>query len=77
MTRSDLAAIVKGRAPLKKFCTVAKIKPGGRYEVKDTAGSVLEVESGTSYQVADQVTVIEGRIVGPARRFARSKIFRV
>jgi len=77
MKRSDLATIVKGRRSFKKFCTVQTVLPRGRYEVKDSAGTISTAESAASYQVADQVTVIDGRIVGPARRFARPKIFRV
>lgn len=77
MSRSTLKALLQGKAPVKRFCTVANLLPRGRYEVTDQAGRVFTVESSASWQVGDQVTVIEGRIVGAARRFGKRKMYRV
>lgn len=77
MTRGALKRLLIGSEPVKKFRTVSKILPRGRYEVTDAAGTATIVESTALWQVGDQVTIIDGRIVGPARRFARRKTFRV
>lgn len=77
MSRRALRELLHGAAPVKRFCSVAALLAAGRYRVTDGAGRSLTVESGDTWQVGDQVTVIEGRIVGPARRFGRRKIFRV
>jgi hypothetical protein len=77
MNRRLLKEMLHGPDRVKRFGTVAAILPRDRYQVTDQAGRVLVVESSALYRVGDQVTVIDGRIVGPARRFARRKIYRV
>ncbi len=77
MTRGQLKRLLIGADPVKRFRTVSQIMPRGRYRVIDAAGAASVVESAAIWQVGDQVTVIDGRIVGPARRFARRKTFRV
>jgi hypothetical protein len=77
MSRRALKELLQGRTPVKRFCTVTALLPRERYEVRDTAGRTSTVEATARYQVGDQVTVIDGRIVGPARRFGRRKIYRV
>ncbi len=77
MSRRKLKDLLQGREPVKRFFTVATILPRGHYEVVDQAGRSSTVEAAAVYQVGDQVTVINGRIVGTARRFARRKTYRV
>lgn len=77
MSRGQLKRLLSGSDPVKQFRTVAKILPRGRYEVVDDGGRSSIAESVATWQVGDQVTIINGRIVGPARRFARRKVFRV
>lgn len=66
-----------GNEQLKRFCTVERVLADGRYRVRDLKGESFEAESTTLWRRSEWVTVIDKRIVGPARRFINVKSYRV
>lgn len=63
----------------KRFFRVVKPLPQGRYQVRDSMGRVLDVDTDTytDWQIGDGVTVSQGRIVGRAARFIKPKVYEV
>lgn len=62
--RQIIENLTAAPAPAKKICTVVRPLVGGRYQVRDSAGRLLTVESqGGDWQAGTGVVVVDGRIV--------------
>lgn len=69
--------LTKAPEPTKRFCRVVKPLSGNKYQVRDSAGRVVVVESSSSWSVGDGVTVMQGWIVGAAAKFINPKVVEV
>jgi hypothetical protein len=69
--------ITKKQESQKKFCKVIKPLSGTSYQVRDSAGRILTVDSDIKRAAGDSVTVVSGFIVGRTNRQVESKVFNV
>lgn len=68
-------SLLKKPEPIKQFARVVKPLGAGRYQVQDSSGRIITVDSSSSWSVGDGVTVSFGRIVGRAAKFISPKTY--
>lgn len=72
-----LENLLKKPEPQKQFATVVKPLGTTRYQVQDSSGRLMPVDASASWRVGAGVTVTQGRIVGKATKFIKTKTYEV
>jgi len=76
MNRQALKNILIVRTE-KQYCTVTKPLVEGMYQVKDTQGRILDVDSRSVWQVGAGVVVKDGEIIGQSSNIITQKTYQV